>query len=351
MPRSTLYSWIRKYKDNQHADKSKAINLKNFRILETKVRRLEGIVQILKKSNCTATASVREKLAVLESLHGQYSVHMLCEALDVPRGTFYNHILRNKKNSTTYAKRREELRIKIQEVYDKSNQIFGAKKIAAVLKNGGRVVSAEMVLELMREMGLSSIRQNAKSLYLKSKQKIINHLKQNFHTDKPNPVWVSDVTYFRYKEKAFYICVIIDLFSRKVVGHRISFKNSTQLVKSTFNQAYENRKPRGKLIFHSDRGSTYYSKTFCDYLETLHVEQSFSRAYVPYDNSVAETFFSSMKREELYRTKYRSENELRKAIEEYIEFYNTKRPHAKLKYKTPGQFEANFSHNYKVSAV
>jgi len=195
---------------------------------------------------------------------------------------------------------------------------------------------------------LVSIRQTAKSLYTKDSKKFKNHLNQEFHTDKPNQVWVSDVTYFRYNEKSYCICVIIDLFSRKVVGYRVGPTNSTQLVKSTFKKAYESRHPDKELIFHTDRGSNYRSKTFSDYLKLLQVTQSFSRAYVPYDNSVAESFFSSMKREELYRTKYRSESEFRKAVDNYMEFYNTKRPHRKLKYRTLEQAESDFGLKQKV---
>jgi transposase InsO family protein len=239
--------------------------------------------------------------------------------------------------------------MKIQEIYDDSNQIFGAGKITAVLRNNDYHVSQAMVLELMRDMGLVSIRQTAKSQFIKDSKKFKNYLNQEFHTDKPNQVWVSDVTYFRYNEKSYCICIIIDLFSRKVVGYRVGSVNSTQLVKSTFKQAHESRHPDKKLVFHTDRGSNYRSKTFCDYLKSRQVKQSFSRACVPYDNSVAESFFSSMKREELYRTKYRSESEFRKAIDNYMEFYNAKRPHQKLKYKTPEQAESDFYLKQKVA--
>lgn len=342
IPRSTLYSWIKMYKVNEQIGKQKDVNLTNYRLLENRIKRLKGIIEILKAAECTPTAPLEERLIALEKFYGQYNVHMLCEAMNVSRGTFYNHILRNKRDNSYYAKRREELRIKIQEIYDDSNQIFGAGKITAVLHNNGYRVSQEMVLELMRDMGLVSIRQSAKSQYIKGSKKFKNHLNQEFHADKPNQIWVSDVTYFRYNERSYCICVIIDLFSRRIVGYRIGSTNSTQLVKSTFKRAFENRRPDRKLIFHTDRGSNFRSKTFCDYLKSLQVTQSFSRAYVPYDNSVAESFFSSMKREELYRTKYRSESEFRKAVDNYMEFYNIKRPHQKLKYKTPEQAENNF---------
>ena len=341
VPRSTIYSWI---KENQscNSDNKKTVTLNDFRSLERKITRLETIIEILQNIDCTAISPLDIKLATLEKLHEQYNVHIICEALKVPRGTFYNYIFRNKRDNTWYSKRREELRIKIQQIYDDNNQIFGAAKITAIMKEEGYRTSIGMVRELMRDMGLISIRQDAKDLFDKEQKKYKNHLNQEFTATRPNEIWVSDVTYFRFKEQVFYICAILDLYSRMVVGFRISHKNSTQLTKGTFKLAYENRKPRNDLLFHTDRGSNYRSKTFCTYLKSLGVTQSFSRAHVPYDNSVMESFFSSLKREELYRTKYRSENEFRTAVKNYMIFYNEKRPHAKNGYKTPLSRELEF---------
>ena len=343
IPKSTFYSWLRIYQEEQNAANRRKVDIRNFHLLENKVARLESIVEILKSAPCTPRAPVRQRLYAAEQLYGKYNVHVICDAFDIPRGTFYNHVLRNKKDNTWYAKRREELRLRIQEIYDESNQIFGAAKIAAVMKSEGFKVSNEMVRTLMRDMGLFSIRQSAKKLYEDEGRKYKNHLNQEFDTCKPNEVWVSDVTYFKYGENAYYICVIIDLYSRMVVGYKIGKTNSTQLVKSTFQNAYKARKPDSSLIFHTDRGGNYRSKTMNDYMRSLHITHSFSRAHVPYDNSVMESFFSSMKREELYRTKYRSESDFRKAVDKYIIFYNTKRPHRKLQYKTPEQKEEEYA--------
>ena len=170
----------------------------------------------------------------------------------------------------------------------------------------------------------------------------INPTNQNFTAIAPNQIWVSDVTCYSFQERNYYICVILDLFSRMVVGYKISYKNSTQLVKSTFKIAYAFRNPPKGLIFHTDRGASYKSYTFMSYLKSYGIVQSFSRAHIPYDNSVVESFFSSMKREELYRRKYKSEKELRDAIDEYIEFYNSKRPHSSNNYKTPTSKESEY---------
>lgn len=332
IPKSTFYSWLNEYNSKQSQPKKLECTQQSFRILTNRVAKLECIIEILKTVDCSARSPLNARLSELERLFGNYSIHALCEALDVSRGTFYNHIYRNKRDSSWYSKRREELKLQIQDIYDESRQRFGSGKITAILQNRGVKVSLEMVRELMRDMGLISIRQEAKDLYEKDSQKYKNHVNQNFDTNAPNEVWISDITYFKSKNQAYYICVIIDLFSRMVIACNISRRNSTDLVKITFRKAYENRNPTTNIIFHTDRGLNYRSKAICDYLTMLKVTQSFSRAYVPYDNSVMEAFFGTMKREELYRTKYRSEREFKTAVDEYIIFYNSTRPHKKLMY-------------------
>lgn len=337
--RSAIYGWL---KASQSESENKPVNMKTVNDLERKLIRLSTLIEILQKVFDVENIPTQARLEELERLYGDYNVNNLCDALMVPRGTFYNHIKRNKRDNAWYAKRRESLREQIQEIYDDSNQIYGSPKIAAVLKTRGIRVIEGMVRQLMKDMGLISIRENAKDYYDKEKRKYKNYLNRQFHTTRPNEVWVSDITCFRYNEKYYYICVVIDLYARKVIGYKIGSKNSTQLTKSTFKLAYESRQPDGDLIFHTDNGSNYTSKSFRDYLRKLGVTQSFSRPHIPYDNSVMESFFSNMKREELFRTKYRSEKEFRTAVKDYIRFYNEERPHSKNKYKTLSQKEAEY---------
>ena len=152
----------------------------------------------------------------------------------------------------------------------------------------------------------------------------------------------SDVTYFKYKENPYYICVVMDLFSRKVLSHCVGRSETTYLIKRTIRLAYEERQPGNDLIFHSDRGAAYKSEAVRKYLASLKITQSFSRAYTPYDNAVIENFFGSLKKEELYRRRYRSERELKECVKEFITFYNERRPHEKLNYQTPNEVEAAY---------
>lgn len=337
--RSTFYTWLQPYQTN--ATKSGgSISAAEFVKMKQK---LEQKIAILQTVNCTASAPLQQRLRELERLHGQYSVHVLCEALQVDRGTFYNHLLRNKKDESSYQFRRTELSELIREVYDESNQIYGAKKIKAVLAGRGVAVSDKMVAELMSEMNLYSIRTGAKKNYLRfNTEQKKDALKMNFTAQAPNEVWVSDVTYYKLNGKFRFICAIIDLYSRKVIAHRISKKHSTQLITTAFKAAYAQRHPAEGLIFHSDRGSQYTSHTFQKLLADCHVTQSFSPSGRPHHNAVMETFFASLKKEELYRMNYHSEDELKRRIEEYMEFYNNERLHAALNYKSPNAHERLF---------
>lgn len=343
IPKSTLYTWIKQYQPIQTRS-GRVITPKDYDSLLRRCEKQEQMIAVLKSVGCVASAPLQEKLNALEKLYGQYSVHVLCDALDVARGTFYNHIKRNKRNNSSYAKHREKLKILIQQVFDESRQTFGAEKICAILHERGHVAGTKLITELMREMGLISVAPSAKAEWKKNIAlgKRINHLKQEFHADVPNAVWVSDVTVLRFKDKYYYLCVIIDLFSRKIIAHKVSRRNSTQLITSTFRNAYAARQPKVGLTFHSDQGSQYTSHAFRTLLEKLQVTQSFSKSGRPYDNAVAESFFSIFKKEEFYRTNYRSEKELHQGIDRYIAFYNEERPHTTLKNKTPEQFEADY---------
>lgn len=292
---------------------------------------MKNIPSLQKNARCSCAGS--QNLKTLETLYGQYDVHTLCKALEVSHGTFYNHILRNKRGNAWFEKRREEYCGLIQEVFDEYRQVLGAEKIRTILVQRGRQVSTEYVARLMKEMGLSSIRSTAKRDYKKlhksgKKQSI---LRQQFQADRANQIWVSDITCFKLGEQYLYTCVILDLFSRKVIAYKVSRRNSTQLIPSTFKAAWEQRDPDAGLIFHSDRGAQYTSHRFGQRLHERSVKQSFSNSGRPHDNAVAESFFATLKKEELYRKDYTSEADFKRGLASYIEFYNSQRPHRTLR--------------------
>lgn len=339
IPRSTVYSWVRKFtKRNVAACKSREVHQ-----LKQRVEKLEQMLHFLQEAKCCPSAPLQERLRAGESLRGKYRDSVICEAFGIANGTYYNFLYRSKRTQSSYAKHREELSAVIRKIYDESHQIYGAEKITAILKAQGFRASKEMVRELMQNMGLVSIRSGSKKQYDADLRKAKNYLKQKFDVDAPNRVWVGDVTQFNYNQNPYYICAVMDLYSRKIVGYKIGKSNSTQLVKTTFAQAYRSRQPNDGLVFHSDCGSNYRSYAFEKYLKSLHVTHSLSRAGVPYDNSVIESFFKSFKAEELYRTRYHSEKEFLNAISSYMDFYNSDRPHKNNQYLSPDGKEKQYA--------
>lgn len=311
-------------------------------MLQPLILPLEHILQIIQLSGLIDQVPRQKRLEILARLHEQfeqYSVHELCEALNISRGTFYNHIFR-KVDRTKYLEEQQALMLQVQQVFDKSKQRYGAEKIRVTLAEHGIKVGKKRIRAIMQELGLESIRENAKRNYKKRQEyQKRNLLNQNFSVQRINEVWVSDITYFKIKDYALYLCVIIDLFSRRVVGYRVSKKSSTHLVTATFRSAFQERGTPAGLTFHSDRGGQYISDTFRGLLQKCGVAQSFSNTGRPYDNAVAETFFATFKKEEAYRRDYSSEADFRKSVDAYIQFYNEVRPHQTLAYKSPARFE------------
>lgn len=348
IPRSTLYRWLKSFPTDS-AGKPLKFSYQEYTLLQRKVEKLQNVITILKSADCLVSAPLKERLYTLEPFYGKYEVHTICEALDVDRGTFYNHMLRNKRENAWFEKCRQEYCQLIRDVFDEYQQMLGTEKIQTILVQRGHQVSKEYVSRLMSEMGLRSVRMTAKKEYLKLREpeRKKNLLQQQFTADQPNQRWVSDVSCFRLRDHYLYVCVIIDLFSRKVIAYKISKKNSTQLITAAFKMAYEERNPPAGLIFHSDRGAQYTSHRFQKLLHEHNVTQSFSRPGEPHDNAVAESFFASLKKEELYRRNITSDRAFQASVASYIEFYNTKRPHRTLKNLTPCQMEENFYKNAK----
>jgi len=146
--KSTFYTWIKPYQ-TQSTDAGYLVSAAEFVKMKKRLAKLEEIVEVLKTVNCTVSAPRKEKLNELAALRGKFSTRTLCEALEVPRGTYYNHIFRNKRENNSYQARRDYLSERIKQVFEESNQIYGAKKIKAVLTEQGDVVSDKMVSELM----------------------------------------------------------------------------------------------------------------------------------------------------------------------------------------------------------
>ncbi len=337
--RSTLLQWAKEYSPDNRGQ----IPREQY-LLRKEVERLRVENEIFRKCGCSANSSLGVRLDAIHQFKNQYSIHALCRVLNVNRSTVYHHELRSPEK--THVEIQDEiLKPIIEEIFVMSRELFGARKIRAKLKDKGYVVSERRIMRLMKEQGLY-IKKHGPRLNSANDRLYHyypNRLQRNFITESPNMVWVSDITYARVGHDFMYLCVVIDLYARKVVSYSISEHIDTNLITEAFLNAYENRGCPKVLLFHSDQGTQYTSFEFTKLLSDCGVTQSFSAAGTPYDNAVAESFFASIKKEDFRRKFYKDEAEFKIGVSKYIDFYNNYRPHQRLKYMTPNQAEEAYN--------
>ena len=240
-----------------------------------------------------------------------------------------------------------EIKAHIKTIHKKSRETYGYLRISNALKEKGLIVNKKRVARFMREMGIYGLQTKR----FRPKTTLSNHnypvspnvVDRNFNLEEKNRVWVSDITYIRVGNKWSYLCSVIDLFNREIVGWCLESHMRTEMVLKAVHTAVKKRGKTNlkKLIFHSDRGSQYASNLFRDYLKQLGVRSSMSGKGNCYDNAVAESFFSTLKREEVNRKEYKNIKEARIELFNYIEiFYNRQRAHSAIGYKVPAEVAA-----------
>ena len=340
--KSALYNWIPLYKKHI-SNRGLITTLRKAFLLEKRVAYLTRQNEIFSESGCAAGSPLNQKLDAVARLKDRYNIRILCDTLQVKRSAVYHHLY-HRPQQTQNMQQDEFLRPMIREIFEQSKCRLGTKKIRAKLDEMGINTSARRISHLMKEMDLSCSAPITKRNYPKEsmRQYSKNKLNQQFNQAAPNQAWVSDITCVKSNSNKYYICVIIDLFARKVLAHEVSQDMPVSFVSSTFLKAYVRRGCPQSLVFHSDQGAQYTSYPFGKLLEELKVAQSFSKPGCPFDNAVAESFFSMLKKEELNRGNYTSLCEVRRAVDEYIDFYNDERPHQSLSYATPTKIENQF---------
>jgi len=280
------------------------------------------------------------KYACIERCRDRYSIQMMCRLLCVSRSGYYASKTRPE---SARAKKDRELIKEIKRIHTESKGVYGSPKIRDELVDEGFSVGRHKVARLMRLERLKGIPKRRYRITTQQDPRYTpakNLLGQDFSADKPDHRWVADVTYISTNQGWLYLAVVIDLYSRQVVGWSMSQWIHRKLVIDALKMAIDSRQPQDDLIHHSDRGGQYTSDDFRDELAKHKIQCSMSSTGNCYDNAVAESFFGLLKRERVNRTRYRTRDEARADIFDYIEvFYNRKRRHGYLGNISPVDFE------------
>ena len=270
-----------------------------------------------------------------------YDVNTMCRVLEVSRSGYYRHLRARPSNTQ---RRVERIGEEAKRAFEENHGSVGYRKVQKQLVAEGTDCCQETVRKTLTKQGLhAAVARKFVPTTTDSDHDLPiaeNLLDRDFTATRPNEKCVSDITYIRTDEGWLYVTVVIDLFSRKVVGWSMDDHMRASIVMKAFNMAVAHRRPTSDLLFHSDRGSQYAADVFRDRLEFLNVTQSMSRKGNCWDNAPAESFFGRLKTEWSSRNRYRTREEAKRSIYFYIEmFYNSKRRHATLGYLSPNNFE------------
>ncbi|WP_242400756.1 IS3 family transposase [Flavobacterium indicum] len=343
---SLLYKWRKEYEEFGEGSFPGKGNLKltpeqeKIVELEKKLKDAELERDILKKGNRHFFQERSMKYKFIKHHEYLFSIEKMCKVLEVGSSSYY------KWKSKTLSKRtirKNEIKQQITTIYFASKQRYGSPRITIELNTLGYKISRITVAKYMNELGLKSKLSKKFKVTTDSKHNYLvveNVLNRNFMVANPSKVWVSDITYIQTKEGFLYLTTIIDLYDRKMIGWSLSnTMNTEDTTLSAWKMAIKNRIVEKGLIFHSDRGVQYANKKFANTIESYGVIRSMSRKGNCWDNAVAESFFKSLKTELIYGNKLITKKQMELEIFEYIEiWYNKKRRHSSLNYKTIEEF-------------
>ncbi len=265
---------------------------------------------------------------------------MMCKVLGVSRSGFYAWLRRGPS-----ARDQEDLLLaeEIHEIHREHRRAYGSPRIYRALRSSGYDCGKHRVARIMRLEGIQGCSKQRfyRTATTRSERKAApGLLERNFQVDTPNRAWVGDITQIRTREGWLFLAVILDLYSRKVVGYATSHKPRAELAMEALKMAYEARRPKPGLIIHTDRGTQYGSAKYREQLDRYRMRPSMSRPGKCGDNAVAESFFRTIKTESLYHFDFESREQARLEIFNYIEgFYNRKRMHSTLDYQSPEEYE------------
>ena len=257
----------------------------------------------------------------------KYSISVMCRFFKVSRSGYYDYVKRKDIPAKDLA-----LAEKIQECQSKCGKTYGYRRVHIWLERNGIYRNPKTILRVMRKYNLLSVIRRRKFYqYTEHLHKYENHWKQNFKADKPNQKWSTDISYIHTNQGVLYLSIIRDLYDNSIVAYKTGTQQTVKLVLDTIKAAKRKEKVTAELQLHSDQGFQYTYHAYFKLTQGYHITPSMSSKGNPYDNAMAENFFSILKTECIYRTKLQTYEEARLLIGEYIHFYNNERIQLKTK--------------------
>ena len=277
------------------------------------------------------------KYRVIYRHKDKYSISDMCRVLGVSRSGYYGFVKRMDKPAKDL-----ELSELIRECQQETRQTYGYRRVAIWLERKGIHHNPKTILRVMNKYSLLSVvRRRRYCNYSQALHRYDNLLNRDFHADRPNQKWVTDISYIRTSQGFLYLSVIRDLYDRSIVAYKTSTVQNINLVLNTIRAAKAKEKVTAELQLHSDQGFQYTSQGYFKLTQSYNITPSMSRRGNPYDNALAENFFSILKTECIYRTKIKTFAEARQLIDDYIYFYNHQRIQLKTKL-TPLELRSQF---------
>ncbi|EES8360191.1 IS3 family transposase [Escherichia coli] len=338
----SLYSWIKKYGPDSSTNKEQSDAQAEIRRLQKELKRVTDERDIFKKSRGVLRKAVRLRYAFIRDNSCCWPVRLLCRVLDVHPSGFYAWL------QQPHSQRHQaDLRLtgQIKQFWLESGCVYGYRKIHLDLRDSGQQCGVNSVWRLMKRVGIKAQVGYRSPRARKGEASIVspNRLQRQFNPDAPDERWVTDITYIRTHEGWLYLAVVVDLFSRKIIGWSMQSRMTKDIVLNALLMAVWRRNPEKQVLVHSDQGSQYTSHEWQSFLKSHGLEGSMSRRGNCHDNAVAESFFQLLKRERIKKKIYGTREEARSDIFDYIEmFYNSKRRHGSSEQMSPTEYENQY---------
>nr|WP_155885164.1 IS3 family transposase [Cronobacter dublinensis] len=338
----SLYAWIKKYGPDSSTNKEQSDAQAEIRRLQKELKRVTDERDIFKKSRGVLRKAVRLRYAFIRDNSCCWPVRLLCRVLDVHPSGFYAWL------QQPHSQRHQaDLRLtgQIKQFWLESGCVYGYRKIHLDLRDSGQQCGVNRVWRLMKRVGIKAQVGYRSPRARKGEASIVspNRLQRQFNPDAPDERWVTDITYIRTHEGWLYLAVVVDLFSRKIIGWSMQPRMTKDIVLNALLMAVWRRNPEKQVLVHSDQGSQYTSHEWQSFLKSHGLEGSMSRRGNCHDNAVAESFFLLLKRERIKKKIYGTREEARSDIFDYIEmFYNSKRRHGSSEQMSPTEYENQY---------